>query len=221
MRDNRAKQGGLPFVGAQARRRLAVAMTAGTEEERERNIGQKLAAGYTAELVARPLQTKMLTNLLSAIIADVIKQGIEAGCSLAVYDPSRTAALAIFGAGVAAPIAHQWFPVLDRVFPMKGEEDLQRGGQVVAKRVAADQLFMTPIFMSLFLAFMSVWETGGVGHVTARVARDLPAILPLNWLIWSPVHAITFSVVPERLRVLWISVVNLFWGTVLSGFSRL
>ena len=34
-------------------------------------------------------------------------------------------------------------------------------------------------------------------NIGGRVARDLPAILPLNWLVWIPVQAITFSVNPN------------------------
>ena len=52
-------------------------------EVRERNLGEKLAAGYTAGLVARPLQTKMLTNLVSAVMADMIKQASPPLCRTA------------------------------------------------------------------------------------------------------------------------------------------
>ena len=77
MRESRVKQEDLPLVGAKARRSRTVAMkaiTPHTEGGCERNLGERLAAGYTAGLEARPLQTKMLTNLVSAIVADIIKQ---------------------------------------------------------------------------------------------------------------------------------------------------
>jgi len=74
MRESRVKH--LPLVGAKARRPRTVAMKAipPQEMEGERNLGERLVAGYTAGLVARPLQTKMLTNFVSAIAADMIKQ---------------------------------------------------------------------------------------------------------------------------------------------------
>ena len=61
-----------PALPAQTQCPQAVATR--SEEVRERNLGEKLAAGYTAGLVARPLQTKMLTNLASVVMADMIKQ---------------------------------------------------------------------------------------------------------------------------------------------------
>ena len=61
-----------PALPAQTQCPQAVATR--SEEVRERNLGEKLAAGYTAGLVAKPLQTKMLTNLASAVMADMIKQ---------------------------------------------------------------------------------------------------------------------------------------------------
>jgi len=45
-----------------------------SEEVRASNLGEKLAAGYTAGLVARPLRTKMLTNLVSAVAASMATQ---------------------------------------------------------------------------------------------------------------------------------------------------
>ena len=187
-------------------------------DENQKNPFQQFAAGYQAALDEKPLETKVVTSVVSSIASDVIKQTIEHGGAFGALDPSRTVALAAFGAIVGAPLCHVWFPILDSLFPLEGD-DFSRGQQT-AKRVATDQLFMTPIFMSLFLAFMSVWENGSAAHVAERIVQDLPKLLPLNWLVWCPVHAVTFSVVPEGFRVLWISVINLFWGTVLSTFTQ-
>lgn len=44
-------------------------------------------------------------------------------------------------------------------------------------------------------------------------------LLTKYFLLWGPVQCITFSIVPEHLRVSFIAVVSFFWLIILSSVS--
>eukprot|EP00286_Rhodomonas_abbreviata_P026884 CAMPEP_0181296346 /NCGR_PEP_ID=MMETSP1101-20121128/4654_1 /TAXON_ID=46948 /ORGANISM="Rhodomonas abbreviata, Strain Caron Lab Isolate" /LENGTH=141 /DNA_ID=CAMNT_0023401203 /DNA_START=616 /DNA_END=1037 /DNA_ORIENTATION=+ len=126
--------------------------------------------------------------------------------------------LASFTALIGTPVLHLWFPILEKLVPLAGK------GSVLAKRVAGrvliDQAFCSPPILAAFLGYVSLAEGRTAEEAKKKIANDLPELLPLNWALWwAPVHMITFSIVPDRFRMLWIGSVNLVWGTVLSSFS--
>lgn len=92
----------------------------------------------------------------------------------------------------------------------------------ILTKVAFDQLVLTP-FLCLPVCYLvqaavlrhSLGE--GLRRYTADARRDL---LLKYWLVWGPVQAVTFGVVPEIYRVPFIALVSFFWTLVLSTISN-
>eukprot|EP00288_Rhodomonas_lens_P018277 CAMPEP_0177714920 /NCGR_PEP_ID=MMETSP0484_2-20121128/13708_1 /TAXON_ID=354590 /ORGANISM="Rhodomonas lens, Strain RHODO" /LENGTH=314 /DNA_ID=CAMNT_0019226865 /DNA_START=186 /DNA_END=1130 /DNA_ORIENTATION=- len=135
------------------------------------------------------------------------------------FDWGRTSRVIAWTGLFGTPICHKWFPMLEKIIPLKGQGAplIKR----VAGRVALDQVVCSPFLTAGFLGFMSVAESGVFDGavVESKIKDALPVLLPLSWAVWAPVHMLTFSVVPDRMRMLWIGSINLVWGTVMSSYS--
>lgn len=92
----------------------------------------------------------------------------------------------------------------------------------VAIKVAFDQLVLTP-FLCLPLAYLfkaAVFRTSlraTIEHYVRDAKRDL---LWKYWAIWTPAQCLTFSVVPDHLRIPFIAFVSFFWLILLSTISN-
>jgi len=134
------------------------------------------------------------------------------------FDWQRTTRQGLFGACIAAPICHVWFPFLETMVPLSGQ-GIQFMG-CVAERVVVDQIVTGPFNLMSFVAWMSFWEDFDVKKAGKKIKQELPVLFPKSIKLWVPVHMLTFSVVPDDLRVLWIGVVSIIWGVILSASAR-
>jgi len=91
----------------------------------------------------------------------------------------------------------------------------------VAIKVAFDQLVLTP-FLCLPLAYLVkalVFRTplsAGLARYVTDARRDL---LWKYWAIWTPAQCLTFSVVPDHLRIPFIACISFFWLIILSNIT--
>ena len=106
--------------------------------------------------------------------------------------------------------------------------------QTVATSVLADQFVFAP-FTCLPCAYIikafimnsdddemesANWSTTAVKGLSKYKEDVLQRGLLLKyWAIWFPVQTITFSVIPERYRILFIACVSFFWMFLLSAIS--
>ena len=79
----------------------------------------------------------------------------------------------------------------------------------------------------LFYATQAALEPGGTvdaGWRRAYGTRFWDGLtwqtLQLNWPFWAAVHSLTYTVVPLRFRVAFVSTVAIFWNGVLSSLNE-
>jgi len=133
------------------------------------------------------------------------KQGRE-------HDFLRTARLTVYGGTMFAPIMTKWYQLLNRLqfkTPLRG----------IAYRVYLDQAVLTPAAVAFFFTSMSILEGRGFGEAWNRLNSAYVPTLLRNWGVFIPAQIINFSVVPNHLRFLFVSVVSLFWNTYLSAVN--
>ena len=91
----------------------------------------------------------------------------------------------------------------------------------VAVKVLFDQLVLTPL-LCLPIAYLvkaAVFGrplSSGLEHYMEDAKRDL---LWKYWAIWTPTQCLTFSIVPDHLRIPFIAVVSFFWLIILSNIT--
>ena len=92
----------------------------------------------------------------------------------------------------------------------------------VASKVLFDILFLNPM-LCLPCAYLSKGAIFGYSPKEAirRYINDIRqhGLLIKSWCIWLPVQCITFSIIPEYLRISFIAAVSFFWLIILSSVS--
>lgn len=91
----------------------------------------------------------------------------------------------------------------------------------MATKVIFDQLVLTPLaaLPVCYLVKAAVFKTplrSGLEHYARDVQQGL---LFKAWALWTPTQCLTFSVVPEHLRIAFIAFVSFFWLIILSNVS--
>ena len=124
----------------------------------------------------------------------------------------------------------------------------RRAGRVLGK-VTLDALIWTPVQQIVFYVFLAAAEVSqphpcarpalaprsscpradvalmpraqgrSFSEGWARCVLILPRSVPASWLFWTPVQCLTFSVVPIRLRLVWIQSVSILWNVASSTFN--
>lgn len=93
---------------------------------------------------------------------------------------------------------------------------------VVAKKVLFD-LFIQTIFVTCPIAYItkSLVFRYSPKEALRRYIHDIKyhGLLKKYFLLWGPVQCLTFSIIPEHLRVTWIAMVSFFWLIILSSIS--
>ncbi|KAL5518588.1 hypothetical protein ACEPAH_271 [Sanghuangporus vaninii] len=89
-------------------------------------------------------------------------------------------------------------------------------GLAVAKRVAADQLFMAPIGLALFIVSMGVMEGLDGSQIKKKFIDLYPSALSANWQVWPLAQVVNFRYMPLSARVPFQSTCGIFWNLYLS-----
>ncbi|KAJ3052543.1 hypothetical protein HK097_006074 [Rhizophlyctis rosea] len=187
---------------------------------------------YLDLLETRPLPTKAVSAFVIGAAGDVLAQSIDPSHphheaptkptaspaeSSAVphkpgfhWDKERTLRLSLYGLIFGAPITHGWYKILDR--RLGHGMDLP----TALKKVAADQLLAAGPLTAFFFTVNSAAEGMNVEQIKQRLEQNMWPTMKANWAIWPAALAFNFWFVPLKLRVLFVNILGLGWGTYLS-----
>lgn len=176
--------------------------------------GTRFVQAYMRALNRRPLTTKCATSGTLMLASDGTRQWLEQGRRVDWrWDASRTGRLTVFAVVLHAPFLHAYHPWVERAVWPRLWATPRRWHTPV--KCALDQVFVAPVFSTVFLSYAAMAEGGGVAGARSRVEQQLG---PLWWdsaRVWGPAHLVTFSL-PVPVRVLWQDVVRLYFGTLMS-----
>jgi hypothetical protein len=160
----------------------------------------------------------MITSGVLGALSDVIAQAIERAHGRGQDDIRwrRVLALAAVGALLTAPMFHAVYEVLDKALP--GSVKGWRAWRNTALQLAVDQLVAAPIWLVTFYAMFSVFETGQVlpDQISAQIRRDFVPSMKLTWAVFPVFQLFSFVLLPTKLRVLVLNVVDLGYVAALS-----
>ncbi|TYZ57973.1 hypothetical protein PybrP1_008428 [[Pythium] brassicae (nom. inval.)] len=191
---------------------------------------------YDDCLRRQPLLTKCVTSGVLFGVGDRLAQHIEgrtateevdessAGHELAKHssgsdesssssDYARTGRMMVWGGLGFAPIAHNWYNLIERVAP--GSAAI-----AVAKKIAMDQIIFAPAISSTFYTVTQSLEGKSVREALDVAREKVPPTLKVNYMVWPLVHLFTFNVVPLQYRILYINFVSIGWSTFLSQMTN-
>lgn len=167
-----------------------------------------------------PFVAAALTCGTKASAADYVAQrrlSKKSNDGLSKIDTARNIAFLLYGA-VYQGMAQEF--IYNHLYPMWFGTDTSV--LVVLKKVLFDLLIQTTL-VTLPIAYLT---KAAIGRYPAqeglkRYWEDITTngILSKYFMLWGPVQCLTFSIVPEHLRVSFIAVVSFFWLIILSTVS--
>ena len=174
-----------------------------------------------------PVQSAFLTCGFKASVADAVAQKIDSSSDEdnvesigdstkenQAFSPARNLAYIAYGSlytGISCHFIYNvWFPLIfgTAITPI-----------TVFKEVALDSLVIGPcVCLPVAYLVKAVVFDYSISEALSKYADDvrLNGLLIKYWSLWLPVQALTFSVVPEHLRVFFMACVSFFWFIVLS-----
>lgn len=164
---------------------------------------------------AAPMTTAFLTCLIKGSASDGVAQlQVERKESM---DWKRNCAFALFSAahlGIGQHIIYNvWFT---RWFG-KGTDFLTG-----MKKVVADSTWHVPlVYLPLYYPFKTVALGEGTASDGLRqYSRDALEVLTTYWSMWPAVHLISFTVMPQELRIAFVASASFVWLVYLSNASH-
>ena len=177
-----------------------------------------------------PVQAAFVTCGLKASLSDTISQKtVEKVCAVTGevtehrFCFSRNAAFVLYG-GLYQGVTQHF--IFNEIYPVIFGVGTDLA--TVASKVAFDQLVLTP-FLCLPVAYVvkSLVFRYPIQEALAKYVADARKDLLLKyWAIWTPTQCLTFSVIPEHLRIPFIALVSFFWWdatpcTPAAGLARI
>jgi len=134
---------------------------------------------------------------------------LEGHRTLDTYQWDRTVRFGLIGTFFVGPTLRVWYGFLQRKY---GE----KGFQVVAQKLAVDQIGFAPCFTFVFLTVNYLLEGQTGMECQDSVRRDYQDVVVAGWMVWPWVQLCNFAVVPLAYQVLFVQTFALFWNTYLS-----
>jgi protein Mpv17 len=167
----------------------------------------------------RPYVTSFVTCLAKGSIADAATQAwLEKRPRL---DVRRTALFGLWSAAYCGCAQHYIFNVVfARVF------GIGTGFGVALRKACADSFIATPLLgIPIYYSCKPLIEgTGGLSSFPMDGLREYAGIFREFYfkpaMVWIPAHLLTFSLIPQPLRIGWTATVSLGWLSFVSMTSH-
>lgn len=112
----------------------------------------------------------------------------------------------------SGPLIHFFHAFLESVV-FKGRR--QSSLSVVTGKMMIDQFLFSPIFTVLYFYMRALAEDQSLTTTTTMLKRELLSIMKSSWTVWIPANFLNYLLIPVDLRVLFGSVIGLFWNAYL------
>ena len=160
-----------------------------------------------------PLGTAFVTCFLKGSASDCVIQQTETP----PFDWRRNCAFAFFSGAYLGIGQHFVYNVVFlRIFGSG------RDFFTATKKVVADSFIHVPcLYLPLYYPFETVATgRGSVLDGLQRYVHDAPRVLTTYWCTWPPAHFLSFSVLPQELRIAFIASLSFVWLCYLSAVSH-
>ncbi|XP_005177624.3 mpv17-like protein [Musca domestica] len=171
-----------------------------------------LRTQWKAFTSAHPLLRGSLSYAILWPTSSLIQQTLE-GKNLKTYDYMRALRFGIFGSLYVAPSLYGWVKLTSAMWP-------QMTLRVGLIKAAIEQLSYGPFACASFFAGMSLLEGKSKEEAVQEVQDKFLPTFKVGICIWPVLQTINFSMVPERHRVVFVSICSLMWTTFLAYMKR-
>mmetsp|Transcript_37529 Transcript_37529/g.62138 ORF Transcript_37529/g.62138 Transcript_37529/m.62138 type:complete len:384 (-) Transcript_37529:49-1200(-) len=168
----------------------------------------RLCHAYEVAAIAHPLLTKSATSGVAYTAGDVLAQRLSK--SAEQYDVPRMLRSMTAGTVSHGPQLHYWTLILERYFSFGGAP------WALGVKILLDQTFFAVYLNGAYCMLVELLRRRTLREALRGARASSWPSLKASWRFWPLVHALTYSVVPFHLRVLWVDVIEIVWIAILS-----
>merc|ERR1719162_595357 len=161
---------------------------------------------YNKALDTNPITAKALTSLAGFAIGDLLTQLF---ISKDPFNLTRFLRLSIFGLIYHGPSGHYFYNWLDS--KIEGTK-----AKHVFSKVAIDQIFWCPIFMTVFFTYLGLTSGDSFSVIGEKLKKDLLTACKGSWKVWPFVHMINFKFIQTKHRLLFLNTIQIAFNMFLS-----
>ena len=155
---------------------------------------------YEAAALTRPIITKSATSAIAYFLGDLIAQRF----SPEPFRSGRVLRASTAGALSHGPQLHYWTMLME-ASPFG-----------LWAKVVLDQTVFSLYLNAAYCVLTESMQQKPLGGTFRKARAAAWPCLKAGWRFWPFAHALTYSIVPFHLRVLWVDVLEVAWVAVLS-----
>lgn len=167
---------------------------------------------YLHVLREYPIPVKAATSGVVYALGDWTAQTTN-GVTLPEIDRWRILKSSVAGFIAHGPLSHFWYGICEAAFTAIGWNS---AWWVFMPKVVVDQLLWGPLWTAIYIALLGVFSRDSSERIWEAVQSTLIPLVIKGLKLWPLVHVITYAVIPEENRLLWVDTVEILWVTILS-----
>jgi len=168
-----------------------------------------LYQAYEAAALARPLATKSATSAVAYFLGDLLSQ-VSVRSSRPV-DRGRVARATFAGAVSHGPQLHYWSIIMDRHINVAGPPWVS-----LLAKVVLDQTIFSLYLNGAYCFLTESLQGRSLRAIANKIRAAAWPCLSAGWRFWPAAHSLTYSIVPQHLRVLWVDILEVMWVAILA-----
>ena len=165
---------------------------------------------YESSLASHPLISKACISGIVYGLGDLTAQTYE-GKSIGSLDRGRMIRSALTGFLAHGPCSHYWYIYADQLCAPLGE-----GWLGIGTKLVLDQTIWAFIWLSIYYGVLGGLNFDSPQKIVKTFKTSFLPVCLVGWRFWPFVHIITYGIVPQQHRLLWVDVCEIVWVTILS-----
>ncbi|XP_008477647.1 mpv17-like protein 2 [Diaphorina citri] len=124
------------------------------------------------------------------------------------WNAIRTFHMSLSGASVGI-LCHHGYRLLDKLYP-------GRALSTVFKKVLFDQIFISPVLISVFFVTLGIMENSSSMDIYNEIYDKGRRLYMAEWVVWPPAQVINFYFLSTKYRVLYDNTISLGYDVYTS-----
>ncbi|XP_055371353.1 uncharacterized protein LOC129605549 [Condylostylus longicornis] len=158
-----------------------------------------------------PVTRGMITYSITWPASSLIQQTME---GKEKFDWCRVMRFGLFGGFFVAPTLYGWIKVASAMYPGTNLK-------IAIVKAIVETISYTPAAMTCFYYLMTLFEGEGFEAASTEVKNKFLPTYKAAVSIWPVVAVINFGFVPEKNRVVFISICSFMWSIFLAYMKHL
>ena len=110
------------------------------------------------------------------------------------------------------PLSHCWYIINDKIFVML---QVTQWWNFIPKMLV-DQFLWGPVWNAIYIIFIGLLKSQDAKEIYYAVTTSYYPLLISSLKLWGPVGLVTYGVIKQEQRLLWVDCVEVVWVVILS-----